>query len=189
VGYCAVPGRREQEEDFLRSIRLLPLLLAVIGLVCLPSVGNATLIVNGPVTDTALMFDANLTWTAGGVDSPFVNIGNWIVVLSASQGVLLQAVVVHNVAPHPGELAPNPNVLVGSIPGAAPGGNGMASVTVNHPVGPHADSLNVVLTSTGPNSSDIDITAVHAIPEPATWWLAAIGAGFVFIGRKPLGRR
>lgn len=162
-----------------------PLLFAFAVLTLFPAMSSATLVTNGVVTNTPLLFQASLTWTNPSiVDS--LDLGNapWDMNVLASAGSLQLTFGQHAFAPHSGDdpFGGNMSVLFQSI---APGsGGGTKTARAVHPES-HYDSLTVTVTPVTAGVSSIAITAEHiATPEPATMGLGALGASVLLFARR-----
>jgi hypothetical protein len=157
------------------------------GLVCLPGLGSATLIVNGPIVNTPLSFHANLTWTnPSAFDS--LDLGNapWDVdVFASGQGQFALTIAQHAFAPNPGDAQFGGNLQI-IIQAITPGvGGGTFTDTALHPASDF-DKLTVRITPDVPGqSSTIDISADHElVPEPGTLGLGAASGAILLILRR-----
>jgi hypothetical protein len=169
----------------MRLKQFAPLIVASVMAVGLPSVSQATLIVTS-VVNTPLSYTAVVEWTAGGntlFESINLGASPWSVTLSTSQaGGFVLATAQHMVAPHVGDVAPNPNTLVGAAIFVIPGGSGSGADAVSHPIG-HYDWLTLnVAPSIVTSGSTITINAMHEVPEPSTAVLAGVGGLALLVG-------
>jgi hypothetical protein len=165
------------------KLKFSPVILALVAMACLPLLSSAGLVVIGPVTNDPLHYAAHLQWTSptSWLDSisNIGGVGNWTVTASANPSGFSISTAQHQIAPHFGETAPGPSLVV-TLGGLAPGsGAAFGTDSEIHGGGLHYDILSVTVTP-GAGVSDIYITADH-VPEPATaaiWLFAAGTLGF-----------
>jgi hypothetical protein len=173
--------------------KLFPVLFALAILVGAPGVGSASLILNGPITNTPLFFQASVLWqNPSSFDTLDLSPTNtpWDVSLTASGFAGFALIVAqHAVAPDPSDVPFGANLQI-LFNGVTPGvGGGTQSFTGAHPA-EHFDKLTVTITPDVPGqSSMIDITAEHQfIPEPGTLGLGVIGASLLLFRRRRSAR-
>jgi hypothetical protein len=144
---------------------------------------------------TPTSFTLTGTWTTPDSGTVLTNLGSpdWSIntvsfSVTPVQGVF-SVLAQHTVAPDAGE-APMGATLSVLFNGIVPGvGSGSMSDSGGHPGGNHFDFLEVIISPLVPDvSSTVAITATHAIPEPGSLGLGALGLATVLLYRKFLVR-
>jgi len=169
------------------------LLVGIVG--ALPAIANANLISPNVVHDDALSFTGTLDVTEFSVATFAFASLNWRVFVeedfigSEALPNTFRATIQHLVAPHLGELAPNPFSIVGILfaNSFAPGGPPRGPFTypsVSH--GSDVDTLQLSYVPVTTSSSRLVINAVHQarIPEPPTVYLLSMLAFILFFVRR-----
>jgi hypothetical protein len=177
-------------EDLVIHNKVSRLVGALTILVFAPVVGRAAFVMDSLVS-TPTSFTLTGTWTTPDPTTVLTNLGSpdWnISTISFSVSPALGVFTVlaqHTVAPHVGE-APTGSTLSASFSGLAPGvGSGNMSDSGVHSGGSHVDTLAVFITPLVADvSSTVTITANHAVPEPGSLGLAALGLAMVVFFRR-----
>jgi len=170
--------------------KIAPLLGVLMILLLAPVVGRAAFVMDSLVS-TPTSFTLTGTWTTPDPGTVLTNLGSpdWsvnTVSFSVSPALGLFTVLAqHSAAPHAGE-APMGSTLSVAFNDLAPGvGSGTMSASGAHPGGSHMDTLQVMITPLVADvSSTVTVTANHAVPEPGSLGLAALGLSAVLLYRR-----
>lgn len=164
--------------------------LAIAAALALSVAANAA-VTTGTAINTPLNFSIAIDYTPSATVGDYETYstgGNWyayanFIPLGAGTEVITGSMQ-HLVAPHVGDLEPNPNVFnfVFIINGGTAGPVNPVQASLEHPDGQHFDAFRALIGAPQPQGDySLTLTGTHVVPEPQQFALFA-GLGLLGFG-------